>query len=77
MSMKTIGLFCFVLFSVIGTNASAQLLQWVHRTGDAGWEQGTGIALDGSGNVYSIGIFPGTMDFDPGAGVFNLTPGGQ
>lgn len=37
-----------------------------------------GIAYDGSGNVYTTGSFIGTGDFDPGAGVYNLTAvGGQ
>ncbi|HEY8748507.1 MAG TPA: SBBP repeat-containing protein, partial [Tepidisphaeraceae bacterium] len=30
------------------------------------------IAVDGAGNVYTTGEFHGTVDFDPGAGVFNL-----
>jgi hypothetical protein len=34
---------------------------------------GQGIATDGSGNVFTIGSFNSTFDFDPGAGVFNLT----
>ncbi|MEJ7739817.1 MAG: SBBP repeat-containing protein [Chitinophagaceae bacterium] len=32
-----------------------------------------GIALDGLGNTHVTGIFRGTVDFDPGAGVANLT----
>ena len=35
------------------------------------------IAVDGAGNVYSTGSFLGTGDFDPGAGVFNLTSAGM
>ena len=34
---------------------------------------GQGIALDGSGNVYSCGYFQGVADFDPGIGIYNLT----
>jgi hypothetical protein len=33
----------------------------------------TGVALDSGGNVYVLGDFRGTIDFDPGLGVFNLT----
>src|SRR6187549_352747 len=31
------------------------------------------LALDIHGNIYSIGEFKGTVDFDPGNTVFNLT----
>jgi len=39
-----------------------------------GWD----IAIDpsGSGGIYSTGEFSGTVDFDPGPGVYNLTGGG-
>jgi hypothetical protein len=36
----------------------------------------TGIAVDTSGNVYTSGSFDDTVDFDPGAGIFNLTSAG-
>jgi ELWxxDGT repeat protein len=34
---------------------------------------GLGIAVDASGSVYTAGAMNGTVDFDPGAGVFNLS----
>jgi hypothetical protein len=42
----------------------------------AGEGAGRSIVVDSSGNVYTIGEFLGTADFDPGAGVHNLTPSG-
>jgi hypothetical protein len=35
------------------------------------------IGLDTPGNVYAIGHFSGTMDFDPGPGVFNMSSQGS
>ena len=34
------------------------------------------IAMDGSGNVYTLGNFLGTVDFDPGVGTLELTSAG-
>lgn len=35
--------------------------------------QGNSISIDTIGNVYTTGYFYDTHDFDPGAGIFNLT----
>lgn len=45
--------------------------------GGASGEQGSSLAVDSSGNVYSTGFFQGTADFDPGAGVSNITSAGS
>ncbi|MBA3683482.1 MAG: SBBP repeat-containing protein [Bacteroidetes bacterium] len=36
-----------------------------------------GIAVDITGNVYITGYYDTIVDFDPGPGIFNLTPNGS
>lgn len=50
---------------------------WAKSTEGAfgGWA--SSVVLDASGNIYTTGCFYGTTDFDPGIGVFNLTPFGS
>ncbi len=38
---------------------------------------GHGIAIDNTGNIFRIGGFMGTVDFDPGPGLFELTSNGN
>ncbi len=57
----------------LSNNANAQALQWAIAMGGMSYDFGNSIALDGSGNVYTTGYFQGTADFDPSAGVANLT----
>jgi hypothetical protein len=50
---------------------------WAKRMGNTDVEACNAIALDGAGNVYIMGKFSGTVDFDPNAGTHNLTTAGQ
>jgi hypothetical protein len=48
---------------------------WAKSLGEASYQNNnlTGMAIDGSGNVYTTGAFSGTVDFDPSsAGTANL-----
>ena len=52
-------------------------LVWTKNLGGTSDDYGQSIAVDYSGNVYTTGYFSGTVDFDPGAGIFNLTSVGS
>ncbi|HIK12454.1 MAG TPA: DUF4347 domain-containing protein [Oscillatoriaceae cyanobacterium M33_DOE_052] len=49
---------------------------WAKSLGSTGNDRGWGITLDSSDNIYTIGAFNGTVDFDPGAGNAPLTSAG-
>jgi len=59
---------------VLKLNSSGNFV-WVDQFGSSGNDGAAGIVLDGSGNPYVTGYYSGTVDFDPGAGVTNLTSG--
>jgi len=48
-------------------------LKWVDDLGAVGDSKPTGLITDAQNNIYITGIFEGTVDFDPSAGVKNLT----
>jgi hypothetical protein len=50
---------------------------WAKGMGGTSDDESSSLALDEYGNVYATGGFESTVDFDPGPGTFNLTPGGS
>ena len=48
-------------------------LSWARAMGGTGEDLATAIEIDPDGNVITTGTFNGTVDFDPGAGIYNLT----
>jgi len=60
---------------VVKLDATGEFL-WADRLGDTSDDSGIAVAVDGSGNVYATGYFQGTVDFDPGTGVSELTSAG-
>jgi len=71
---KAIFLFSFYL---ICNSIFAQNLEWAKGIGGSGLDQGRSVTNDAQGNVYCTGKFTNTVDFNPGAGVFNLTAVGS
>lgn len=74
------------IFNIISGGSSSVFISKLSSTGDFLWAKAIGgVSLDfsgglsvavsrtGSGSIYTTGFFSGVDDFDPGAGVFNLT----
>src|SRR4051812_33771921 len=71
------------LLSLLALTGASYVLQaqqpsqsWVKMTGSAGREYLNNMVLDANGNVYTLGTFSGTVDFDPGQGIANATSTG-
>ena len=53
-------------------------LIWVNQLNGIGWENDMRrIRTDKLNNVYCSGSFSGTVDFDPGTGIYNMTSNGM
>ncbi len=72
----------YILFLIVcglayPVKSQVPTFEWVNGIGGGAESIGYSIELDALGNVYTTGSFMGTVDFDPGLGVFNLTAVGQ
>jgi len=73
---KQIAILGFLMLTIGVSNLFAQQVNfaWAKQIGGPnGYQTGNSIAVDDSGNVYVTGSFKGTVDFDPGLGIYNLT----
>lgn len=46
---------------------------WAYKIGGSSGETGNDISVDSLGNIFLLGNFTGTVDFNPGAGIANMT----
>ncbi len=56
---------------------SAGAFVWAGQLGGTEYDSASSVAVDVGSNVYTVGGFPATADFDPGTGIYNLTPAGS
>lgn len=71
--------FIFTLLTIIITInlVNAQAFKWAERIGSQFEDISFSTAIDANANVYTTGSFKGTVDFDPGPGVYNMTSSGN
>lgn len=50
-----------------------QTFQWAKQAGNSGWDRVNVVQTDGLNQVYLFGSFEGTVDLDPGLGIFQMT----
>jgi hypothetical protein len=72
-------LITILVFVLLGSTMvfAQNTLQWAKRMGGFTDDVGKSIAIDAFANVFTIGHFTGTVDFDPGTGTYNLTAAGS
>jgi len=68
-------LFLNVLF-LTNMVTNAQNYKWAGAVGGPFYDYVHSVITDTAGNIYTVGDFSGTADFDPGPGVTNLTSSG-
>jgi hypothetical protein len=72
------GVGVFNLVSSVGADVFISKLDssgnfvWAKKIGETASNAGQSIFIDSFGNIYTTGYFRGTVDFDPGVGIFNL-----
>ena len=75
--MKKIYLVILTVILTTVTQAQPVNLAWAKSMGGIGYDYARAMTSDISGNLYITGPFFGTVDFDPNAGIFNLTSNGD
>jgi hypothetical protein len=71
--MRSIGFILALVFLLKVGFAQEPVVVWTAESDYTGYD----VAVDDEGNVYTMGIFGNTMDFDPGTNVFELTSFGD
>ena len=75
--MKASALFLFCISTLVLNTQNIPSLEWKARLSGSSETYLKKICVDPWGNSYTAGTFSGTVDFDPGPGVFTLTASEQ
>jgi hypothetical protein len=66
-----------LICTVLSADAQQMVYTWAAAFGSSAMDEGRGIAVDGNGNVLTVGIFEATADLDPGPGTVALISAGN
>ncbi len=72
----TYTLLFFFFSSFQNTKAQAPPFRWAKSIGGNANDSPYSIAVDAAGNVYTVGVFETSVDFDPGPSAYNLSTSG-
>ena len=70
--MKKLLLGVLLITSCSHLNAQNPAIEWVKKMGGVGNEFLSSMETDASGNIYIMGTFSGTTDFDPSPATLSL-----
>lgn len=62
---------CLAFFVLCSPSIHAQ--GWAFKVDGFGFGKGSNVIVDGSGNVYAVGVFTLSIDCDPGSGRASLS----
>jgi hypothetical protein len=75
--MRAHTLFLISFFVFQSFTSQGQGFGWAKKMGGSGDDQGQSVTVDTFGNIYITGGFSGTVDFDPGPALYNMTSAGD
>jgi hypothetical protein len=76
--MKSLHIITLLLLAATAqVKSQTHQFDWAARIGGTGFDIVNDAATDAAGNSYITGIYHNTVDFNPGAGVFNMTSQGS
>jgi hypothetical protein len=74
--MKKLILFFLLILAIKDNQLIAQTFDWAKSQGGASSDVALDVVTDAAGNVYTVGYFNGTVDFDPSGVTQNLVSAG-
>jgi hypothetical protein len=75
--MKRLTVYFLIVIALLHFGpAQGQNLEWAFSSGSTVGDVTDAVGIDSLGNIYLVGQFSGSMDFDPGPGTATLAPAG-